>query len=251
MVLVVASGYFDPIHKGHVEYLEEAKKLGDKLVVIVNNDFQASLKKGKSFMSQDQRLAIVKALVCVDDVFLSIDNDGTVCKSIEYLRPSIFAKGGDRTAGEIPEGFICKKLGIKIVDGLGPKIESSSRLISESNSFGNVIQKPWGTYTDFIRETGVVVKEITVLPGKRLSLQSHQKREEYWIVISGKGLAVLDSDERPLSKGNVVHVKLNQRHRIINSSGETLRIAEVQLGECLEKDIVRYEDDFGREGTNK
>ena len=249
MIVVVASGYFDPLHKGHLDYLKEAKKLGDKLIVIVNNDFQASLKKGRSFIPEDQRLAIVKSLACVDEVFLSIDMDKSVCKSLEHLKPTIFAKGGDRTAGEIPEGFICNKLGIKIIDGLGAKIESSSRLISEASS-SNVVQKPWGNYTDFIREPSVVVKEITVSPGKRLSLQSHNKRKEYWIVISGKGIAVLDDAQIHLHSGSVIYVDFKQKHRIINDSDSLLRIAEVQLGECLETDVVRYEDDFGREGTN-
>lgn len=250
MVVVAASGYFDPVHFGHIQYLEEAKKLGGKLVVIVNNDFQATLKKGKSFMPQDQRLAIIKALGCVDEVFLSIDKNASVCLSLAEVKPNIFAKGGDRYSGEIPEGAICKELGIKIIDGLGPKIESSSRLISEANVNNNLVQKPWGSYTDFIRESGVVVKEITVSSGKRLSLQSHTKRKEHWIVISGNGLAVLDDDEIPLSVGDVVLVDLGQKHRIINNSDSPLRIAEVQLGECLETDVVRYEDDFGRVGTN-
>ena len=130
--IVVASGYFDPIHVGHLEYLEKAKSLGDKLIVIVNSDNQAGLKKGKAFMPESERLKIVKALRFVDDVFLSIDKDKTVCKSLEFLKPHIFAKGGDRTSDEIPEAKICNKLGIKIIDGLGDKIQSSSKLISDS-----------------------------------------------------------------------------------------------------------------------
>jgi cytidyltransferase-like protein len=130
--LVVASGYFDPLHVGHIEYLEKARTLGDRLVVIVNNDAQAALKKGKSFMPERERLAIVKALRCVDEVFLSIDKDSSVCKSLEHLKPAIFAKGGDRNTGNIPEGPICKRLGITIVDGLGQKIQSSSSLIAEA-----------------------------------------------------------------------------------------------------------------------
>ncbi len=250
MIRVAVSGYFDPLHKGHLEYLQEAKKLGDKLIVIVNNDYQASLKKGKSFMPEDQRVSIVKSLSFVDEVFLSIDRDRSVCLSLSKVKPDIFAKGGDRTADEIPEGPICRELGIKIIDGIGgAKTESSSRLISEANS-GNIIHKPWGSYTDFIREKGVVVKEITVSPGKRLSLQSHDKRKEHWIIISGKGLAVLDDSQIDLITGSIVHVDFGQKHRIINNSNDVLRIAEVQLGECLETDVVRYEDDFGREGTS-
>lgn len=126
MILVVASGYFDPLHVGHIEYLELSKKLGDKLIVIINNDIQAKLKKGNSFMDEKDRMQIISSLRCVDEVFLSIDKDITQCKSLELLKPQVFANGGDRTNAEIPESTICKKLNIKIVDGLGKKIRSSS-----------------------------------------------------------------------------------------------------------------------------
>tara|TARA_B100000927_G_scaffold96992_1_gene78241 strand:+ start:602 stop:1006 length:405 start_codon:yes stop_codon:yes gene_type:complete len=125
---VAVSGYFDPIHVGHIEYLELAKKIGDYLIVIVNNDFQASLKKGKSFMNENDRVEIVSALKCVDEVFLSIDKDSSVCKSLEHLKPDIFANGGDRKLDEIPETSVMKKYNIKMVDGLGKKIRSSSDL---------------------------------------------------------------------------------------------------------------------------
>lgn len=123
---VVASGYFDPIHVGHIEYLEMAAKLGDKLIVIVNNDNQAALKKGTPFMTEGDRLKIVSSLKCVDEVFLSIDEDPTVCRSLQAVSPDIFAKGGDRFVDEIPEATICKEIGAEIVDGLGMKIRSSS-----------------------------------------------------------------------------------------------------------------------------
>ena len=121
MKLVVASGYFDPLHVGHLEYLELAKKLGDKLIVIVNSDVQAKLKKGKSFMNEQDRMKIVSSIKWVDDVFLSIDTDHTQCKSIERIKPNFFVNGGDRKNNEIPESEICKKLNIKIVDNLGKK----------------------------------------------------------------------------------------------------------------------------------
>ena len=128
MKIVATSGYFDPLHVGHLESLELAKQLGDKLIVIVNSDLQAKLKKGRSFMKQEDRIKIISALKCVDEVFLSIDKDKTQCKSLKYLKPDIFAKGGDRMSNEIPESKICIELGIEIVDGLGKKIRSSSEL---------------------------------------------------------------------------------------------------------------------------
>ena len=128
MIVVAVSGYFDPIHVGHLEYLKLAKQLGDKLIVIVNNDKQTILKKGKSFMNEKDRMEIVSALQCVDEVFLSIDDDKSVCKSLEFLKPSIFAYGGDRSLSEIPETAIIDKYSIKMVDGLGNKIRSSSKI---------------------------------------------------------------------------------------------------------------------------
>jgi cytidyltransferase-like protein len=128
MIVVAVSGYFDPIHVGHLEYLKLAKQLGDKLIVIVNNDKQAILKKRKSFMNEKDRMEIVSALQCVDEVFLSIDDDKSVCKSLEFLKPSIFANGGDRSLSEIPETAIIEKYSIKMVDGLGEKIRSSSKI---------------------------------------------------------------------------------------------------------------------------
>ena len=136
-LVVVVSGYFDPIHVGHLEMLKLAKELGDELVVIVNNDKQAELKKGKSFMSQDDRLKIVKAIRYVDSAFISVDEDKTVCGSLQKVRRNykeydydiIFANGGDRHTGEIPESKVCKKANIKMIDGLGDKIRSSSKII--------------------------------------------------------------------------------------------------------------------------
>ena len=127
-IRVAVSGYFDPIHIGHLEYLRMAKELGDSLVVIVNNNYQCKLKKGKHFMEENDRVEIVKALRFVDEVFLSIDNDRTVCKSLEEIKPDIFANGGDRATSEVPETPVCKKFNIKMVDGLGDKIRSSSSL---------------------------------------------------------------------------------------------------------------------------
>jgi len=127
-VVVAVSGYFDPIHVGHLEYLKLASKLGDKLIVIVNNNHQAELKKGEFFMHEKDRMEIVAALKCVDEVFLSIDSDGSVCKSLEAVKPNIFANGGDRSLQEIPETAVMKKYDIKMVDGLGDKIRSSSDL---------------------------------------------------------------------------------------------------------------------------
>ena len=129
-ITVCVSGYFNPLHKGHVRYLKEAKKLGDCLVVIVNNDKQVKLKGNKLFMDQKERLEIVSAIRYVDKALLSIDKDGSVIQTLKLVKPDIFAKGGDRTIDNIPERAICGKLGIKIVARVGrKKIQSSSKLL--------------------------------------------------------------------------------------------------------------------------
>jgi cytidyltransferase-like protein len=125
---IAVSGYFDPIHVGHVEYINNAKKLGDWLIVIVNNNKQCALKKGKYFMDENDRVLIVKNIKAVDEVFLSIDDDKTVCKSLKEVNPDVFANGGDRKNYEIPESIVCKENNIEIIDGLGDKIRSSSDL---------------------------------------------------------------------------------------------------------------------------
>ena len=134
MVTVAISGYFDPLHVGHLEYMKLSRQLGDKLVVIVNNDKQANLKKGKAFMPEKERLEIVKAIRWVDEVFLSIDEDSSVCKSLVAVKPDIFTNGGDRHLDEIPEAKICREFGIELKEGMGEKIQSSSDLISGNKS---------------------------------------------------------------------------------------------------------------------
>lgn len=129
--VVVTSGYFDPLHRGHLELFSRAKKLGTKLIVIVNNDDQAKLKKGFSFMPAKERLAIISSLKMVDKAILCIDKDRTVCKTLESLKPHIFAKGGDSTLDNVPEKEICEKFGIRLALGLGDKIQSSSWLLKK------------------------------------------------------------------------------------------------------------------------
>ncbi|MEK6894469.1 MAG: phosphomannose isomerase type II C-terminal cupin domain [Nanoarchaeota archaeon] len=110
----------------------------------------------------------------------------------------------------------------------------------------NPVLKPWGSYTDFIREQNVVLKELVVAPGSKLSLQTHKLREEHWICISGNGKAVVGDSQFSLETGSRIYVPKNTIHRIINDGKDKLRIAEVQIGICDEDDIVRHEDDFGR-----
>lgn len=135
-IVVAVSGGFDPIHKGHVRLFQEAKKLGDKLVVILNNDNWLRAKKRNIFMSQDERKEILEALACVDKVMLTNHpenpKDMSVCKELSLLKPNIFANGGDRHKGNIPEVATCNAIGCQMVFNVGGgKVQSSSWLLEK------------------------------------------------------------------------------------------------------------------------
>ena len=134
--IVIVSGYFNPLHKGHVEYLTKSKDLGDYLIVIVNSDLQRELKNSKFFQDEEERMLIISNLRVVDEVVLSIDKDRTQIETLRLLHNKygnsnqlIFANGGDQTNETIPESSVCNELGIELVDGLGNKIQSSSWLL--------------------------------------------------------------------------------------------------------------------------
>ena len=134
MKKVAVSGYFNPIHVGHIRLLKEAKNLGNYLVVILNNDLQVKLKGSVPFMSIEDRKEIVASIKYVDEVFVSIDKDKSICKSLIVVKPNMFANGGDRSKGEIPESKVCEDNNIKMVDNVGGnKIRSSSILIKEAS----------------------------------------------------------------------------------------------------------------------
>lgn len=140
-VVVAVSGFFNPLHVGHIEMIEKAKKLGDKLVVIINNDKQVALKGRVPFMSEKDRMKIISSLRDVDKVVLAIDDyklangEIPVIKTLAKVRPDIFANGGDRhNIINVPEYPICQKLGIKLVDGLGKKIRASSEMIKRATA---------------------------------------------------------------------------------------------------------------------
>ena len=134
----IVSGYFNPLHKGHLELFEKAKTYGDYLIVIVNNDSQRSLKGSTEFMLESERILIVESLAITDKIILSIDKDLTVCDTLEKVFIDFgkqfelyFANGGDQNIETSPEVHVCKKYGIRLIDGLGKKIQSSSWLLKK------------------------------------------------------------------------------------------------------------------------
>lgn len=135
---IIVSGYFNPIHKGHLEYFNEAKALAEELIVIVNNDHQRALKKSQEFQSEDERVIIVSNIKAVDKSILSIDTDRTVSATLRQLAQDLgtdydlaFANGGDQNNDTIPERAVCEEIGISLIDGLGEKIQSSSWLLKQ------------------------------------------------------------------------------------------------------------------------
>ena len=134
---IIVSGYFNPIHKGHLEYFNNAKALADELFVIVNNDHQRELKGSKEFQKEDERMIIVSNIKAVDKAILSIDKDRTVCETIRMIASEYgaiyelaFANGGDQNNDTIPERPICEEMNVALIDGLGDKIQSSSWLLT-------------------------------------------------------------------------------------------------------------------------
>ena len=135
---IIVSGYFNPIHKGHLEYFNNAKAMADQLFVIVNNDNQRELKGSKEFQDEKERMIIVSNIKAVDKAILSIDTDRTVCTTIKMIAQQFggefelgFANGGDQNNDTIPERSVCKEMNVTLIDGLGDKIQSSSWLLKK------------------------------------------------------------------------------------------------------------------------
>ena len=135
---IIVSGYFNPIHKGHLEYFNNAKAMADKLFVIVNNDHQRELKGSREFQDEKERMIIVSNIKAVDKAILSIDTDRTVCSTIKMIAEKFgeefelgFANGGDQNNDTIPERTVCEEMNVALIDGLGDKIQSSSWLLKK------------------------------------------------------------------------------------------------------------------------
>jgi cytidyltransferase-like protein len=240
---VIVSGGFDPLHSGHIAYLTAAAKLGDRLVVGVNSDGWLICKKGRAFMPLQERLAIIRALSCVDAAISFDDKDGTALKLIEAVRALypedklIFANGGDRTRDNIPE---MTAKGVTFVFGVGgeDKQNSSSWILREWQA--PTVEKLWGHYRVLHEAPGVKVKELVVEPGQKLSMQRHRYRSEHWHIAEGRAVACLESDIAVLDQHDAVEIACGSWHCLANPFDEVLRVIEIQYGaECVEDDIER------------
>lgn len=255
---VAVSGGFDPMHIGHVRMFKAAKRLADKLVVIVNNDNWLKDKKGFAFMPQKERAELIASFPYVDKVVLTghkpgeYFDDKSVCRELKKLKPDVFANGGDRkpSGDPVPEVELCRKLGIKMVYniGHGGKVQSSSWMINAARKPASRTVRPWGEYFGWDKGEGWNLKTIYIKPKMRLSLQYHHHREEWWLLVDGDAKAVVEDGGTTrtvaLKKGEVFRVKKKQVHRLTSEKGGT--VVEVAYGDFDEDDIVRVQDDHGR-----
>jgi D-beta-D-heptose 7-phosphate kinase/D-beta-D-heptose 1-phosphate adenosyltransferase len=250
--IVLVTGGFDPIHSGHIEYFKAAKKLGDLLVVGVNSDTWLTRKKGSPFMPWEERATIVAALQDVGRVINFDDNDNSAKDAIRKVReiyPNekiIFANGGDRTKENIPEMDIID-YNLEFLFGVGGenKMNSSSWILQEWKA--PKTDRVWGYYR-VLHEQGqeVKLKELTVDPGKCLSMQRHKDRAEHWFVAEGTASVYsLNRSTDVELKGTYekfesLHISKTEWHQLCNEAEVPLKIIEIQYGDnCIEDDIER------------
>lgn len=247
--VVIATGGFDPIHAGHLSYLESAKRLGDWLVVGVNSDEWLSRKKGQPFMSLSDRSRIVDSLKWVDYTIAFDDTDGSAIDAIKRVRrmfPNsqlIFANGGDRTSENIPEmKFTDSNLRFEFSVGGNDKQNSSSLILS--NWQPSPVYRVWGYYRVLNDDTttGTKVKELVVNPKQSLSMQRHSMRGEFWFVQEGTATVYTTNTltYNVYNKHETINISVNEWHQLRNETDSLLKIIEIQYGtSCTEDDIER------------
>jgi cytidyltransferase-like protein len=249
MKIAVCTGGFDPVHTGHLDYINAAAKLGDMLIVGINSDAWLQRKKGQAFMPWAERAAVVSNLKSVTRVESFNDNDDSARDLLISLKRQfpyadiVFANGGDRTEQNIPEMSVP---GITFVFGVGGtnKVNSSSWILQEWKAPRT--ERPWGSYRVLHEVSGTKVKELTIMPGQSLSMQRHAHRSEYWHVShgacdvfsmmpNGYALPVV-----LLTEHMNYHVPRGEWHRLTNPYEVPCKIVEIQYGTaCDETDIER------------
>jgi cytidyltransferase-like protein len=244
MKIVLITGGFDPLHSGHIAYINSAKKLGDVLIVGVNSDAWLVRKKGRAFMPISERISIVKNIVGVDSVIDFNDTDGTAKHAIQTVRKNypddkiIFANGGDRTRENIPEMDIDDD-NLEFVFGVGgeDKKNSSSWILQEWRAPKTI--RPWGYYR-VLHTVGsnVKVKELTVDPGKSLSMQRHKHRSELWFVADGLAGNNWDFGSERIKPYKTETIHPGEWHQLHNPTDQPLKVIEIQYGECCEEEDI-------------
>jgi len=250
--IILVTGGFDPLHSGHIAYFQAARELGDMLLVGINSDAWLVRKKGAAFMPLSERAAIVDNIKCVDGIVYGFDDaDGSAKDAILEVRKQfpedtiIFANGGDRTNTNSPEMTVVDN-NLEFVFGVGGenKMNSSSWILQEWKA--PKTERQWGYYRVLHEVPGMKVKELTVNPGKSLSMQRHNLRAEYWIVSEGEAVV-----NRQLESGYAlpsVHlqqhveyrVPVKEWHQLTNPYDVPVKVVEIQYGEqCIEEDIER------------
>jgi len=250
MITVVATGGFDPIHSGHIEYLKDASTFGTRLVVGVNSDSWLKRKKGRYFMPWEERAAIVEALSSVDKVLSFDDKDDTAIHCLEQVKtlyPNdtiIFVNGGDRTSDNIPEMAV---EGIEFEFGVGGdnKKNSSSWILKEWAQ--PMVKRAWGNYTVLHNGPSWQVKELHFEPGNSLSDQRHSNRSEHWHVVDGSILMELDygmrkTESRVYWAGQSIDIPKGVWHKATNVGTEPAKVIEVWLGDYLSEDDIERRD---------
>jgi cytidyltransferase-like protein len=243
--IVLISGGFDPLHSGHIAYINQARKLGDILVVGLNSDAWLARKKGSAFMPFSERAAILRNTIGVDFVIDFDDSDGSARHAITMCRQSypqdkiIFANGGDRTHLDIPEMGVDDD-NLQFAFGVGGfnKANSSSWILQEWKA--PKTERQWGYYRVLHQAPGMKVKELTVEPGKSLSMQRHEKRREYWVVEEGECKVEKEFGALFLRTHETIDIPVGAWHQLSNPFDKPCKIIEIQYGqECVEEDIER------------
>lgn len=242
------SGGFDPIHSGHIEYFKSAKLLGDKLIVALNSDAWLQQKKGKHFMPFHEREIIISNLTIVDSV-IGFEDDalGSCSSALEQIKKDysndeiIFCNGGDREAHNIPEMNVD---GVSFVFGVGgaTKMNSSSSILKDWQFDSE--DRVWGKFYNLFQDHRIKLKELILDPGKGMSFQRHQKRNEVWFISKGSCLVKHSFDgpenitDTNLNTEEVFHVKQGEWHQLINEGDEPCHIIEIQHGELTSEDDI-------------
>ena len=277
MKVIILSGGFDPLHSGHIEMMENAKRIGGFLVVCVNSDEWLTKKKGINFLPISERINIIKNISYVDDVITFEDDeygsavngikavvekyanyfkdytyisDGEIYTEQPIKTEFVFGNGGDRKANSTPsiEQVYCEENGIELLWNLGgDKSNSSSWILNRYRNWHfEMEERVWGNYKVIYQDAFKKVKVIEVMPHKALSLQSHDKRSEHWTVVEGVATVILEEDkyklEKIIERNESIYIPVKAKHKLINNTDDVLQIIEVQIGEYLkEDDITRYD----------